>query len=336
MQTIRWGLIGCGDIAEKRVAPAMRDLYGHSIRAVARKDSSRAENFAARFGAEKAYATAEEVIEDPRVDAVYLATPVDLHLPHTLAAARAGKHVLCEKPMALTTSECDTMIEACQQAGVLLGVAYYRRFYPAVEEIKRLLHSNALGRPVLGRVLAAEYWTFPDDHPFRWRLTQAQGGGGPLMDFGSHRIDILLDILGPVCHVSAFTDRLSFEREVEDSAIVTMRHTSGAQSMVGAYHTIGPPSDELEIFGSGGKVVIESLNNSVLRITSGGNNETKELPPHPNLHLPLLEDFGIAINQGRQPRVTGRTGRLTNRVIEAAYRSSSEGATIEVHTSDGD
>jgi predicted dehydrogenase len=332
MQAIRWGLIGCGDIAEKRVAPAMCDLDGHTIRAVARADASRVHEFAARFGAEKACASAEEVIDDPQVDAVYLATPVDLHHPHTLAAARAGKHVLCEKPMALSSAECDTMIEACAKAGVLLGVAYYRRFYPAVVEIKRLLDSDTLGRPVLGRSLAAEYWSFPDDHPFRWRLTKAQGGGGPLMDFGSHRIDILLDILGPVTHVSAFTDRLSFEREVEDSALVTMRHASGAQSMVGAYHTIGPPSDELEIFGSRGKVVIETLNSSVMKIASGGNEQTKELPPHPNLHLPLLEDFGEAINQGRQPRVTGRIGSLTNRVIEAAYPSSVDNVTVEIDT----
>jgi predicted dehydrogenase len=336
MQTIRWGLIGCGDIAEKRVAPAMRDLDGHSIRAVARGDASRVHDFAERFGAEQAYASAEEVIADPQVDAVYLATPVNLHLPHTLAAARAGKHVLCEKPMALTTAECDTMIEACDKAGVLLGVSYYRRFYPAVTEIKRLLAANSLGRPVLGRVLSAEYWSYPDDHPFSWRLAQTQGGGGPLMDFGSHRIDILLDILGPVTHVNAMTDRLSFEREVEDSALVTMRHASGAQSMVGAYHTIGPPADELEIFGSGGKVVIETLNQSVLQITSGSTSKTIEIPPHPNLHLPLLEDFGRAIGGSCQPRVTGRTARQTNRVIEAAYRSSSEGTTIQVDTSDGD
>ncbi|MFC1544936.1 Gfo/Idh/MocA family protein [Gemmatimonadota bacterium] len=336
MQTIRWGLIGCGDIAEKRVAPAMHDLDGHMLRAVARNDASRVEEFAARFGAVRAYATAEEVIADPDVNAIYLATPVDLHLPHTLAAAEAGKHVLCEKPMALNTGECDRMIEACDKAGVLLGVAYYRRFYPAVLEIKRLIAENTLGKPILGRVLATEYWTYPPSHPFDWRLTLAHSGGGPLMDFGSHRIDILLDILGPVTEVAAFSDRLVFEREVEDSALVALRHASGAQSIVGAYHTIGPPGDELEIFGSGGKVTIDTLNEGFLQVTSGGNCQTIERPPHANLHLPLIEDFGAAISGGRQPRVTGRTGRLTSRVMEAAYRASREGITIKVKTSDGD
>ncbi len=336
MTEIRWGLIGCGDIARKRVAPAMRDLDGHSIRAVARRDSSRAEEFARGFGAETHYATAEELLADPEINAVYLATPVNLHLPHTLMAAAAGKHVLCEKPMALDSAECDRMIEACDRAGVLLGVAYYRRFYPAVLEIKRRLEQKAIGRPVLARALAAEYWDYPDDHPFKWRLTRAEGGGGPLMDFGSHRIDILLDILGPVTQVSAFSDRLIFEREVEDCALVTMRHASGAQSVVGAFHTIGPAADELEVFGSRGKVIVETLNQSLMQINSDGREETLELPPHPNLHLPLIEDFGRAVLENRKPRVTGRTGRLTSRVIEAAYRSSREGVTVGVDTSDGD
>ena len=330
MQTINWGLIGCGDIAAKRVAPAMRDLPGHSIRAVARLDSSRVEEFGRKFGAQKAYRTAEQVIEDPEVNAVYLATPVDLHLAHTLLAARAGKHVLCEKPMALNPAECERMIEACERAGVLLGVAYYRRFYPAVVEIKELISSGAIGQPVLGRALAAEYWTYPADHPFRWRLTWSHGGGGPLMDFGSHRIDVLIDILGQVSEVAAFTDRLHFEREVEDSALVALRHVSGVQSFVGAYHTIGPPADELEVFGTAGKIVLETLNSGRLQITENGRARTLDRPPHENLHLPLLENFGEAIRTGREPRVTGRTGRLTSLVLEAAYQSSREGVTVKI------
>ncbi|MFH1070731.1 MAG: Gfo/Idh/MocA family oxidoreductase [Candidatus Glassbacteria bacterium] len=330
MQTINWGLIGCGDIAAKRVAPALRDLPGHEIRAVARKDASRVQEFAGKFGAQMAYESAEQVFADPEVEAVYLATPVDLHLPHTLAAARAGKHVLCEKPMALNPAECDRMIEACDKAGVLLGVAYYRRFYPAVIEIKALIGRGAIGKPVLARALACEYWTFPEDHPFRWRLTRKHGGGGPLMDFGSHRIDILLDILGPVAEVAAFTDRLHFEREVEDSALVAMRHTSGAQSFVGAYHTIGPPADELEVFATEGKVVLESLNSGRMQITEKDRTRTLDWPPHTNLHLPLIEDFGEAIRTGREPRVSGRTGRLTSVVLEAAYRASREGITVKI------
>jgi len=331
MRTINWGLIGCGDIAIKRVAPAMCDLEGHVIKAIARRDTGRLAEFAERFNAERTFSSAEELIENPEIDAVYLATPVNLHLAHTLLAARAGKHVLCEKPMALDTAECDRMIEACERAGVLLGVAYYRRFYPSVLKIKEIIKKGGLGRPVLARALAAEYWDFPEDHPFNWRLTLAQGGGGPLMDFGSHRIDILLDIMGPVLTVSAFTDRLLFEREVEDSAVVIMRHESGAHSVIGAYHTIGPHGDELEVFGSSGSITMKSLNSGTMQVTGrGGEAEVLQKPPHDNFHLPLIEDFGLAISQGRPPGITGRTGRETSRILEAAYKASRQGLTIRI------
>ena len=330
MGNMNWGLSGCGDISVKRVAPAMRDLPGHTIRAVTRKNAGRLEEFARRFEVERTYEDFDRMIEDPDIDAVYLATPVNLHEPQAVAAARAGKHVLCEKPMARSVEECDRMIEACDKAGVLLGVAYYRRFYPAVVSIKKLVSDGVLGTPILGRVLAAEYWSYPEDHPFNWRLTREQGGGGPLMDFGSHRIDIILDILGPVVEVGGFADRLHFDREVEDSALAIMRHESGAHSIVGAYHTIGPASDELEVFGTRGKAVVEVLNRGIVQVSTGDLKETRELPPHENLHLPLIEDFGRAIEDDRAPRVTGEIGRETNRVMAAVYRASTGGMTVRL------
>ena len=331
MEIIKWGLIGCGDIAQKRVAPAICTLEGHRIEAIARKNPNRLGEFAEKFGVERTFGRAEELIENSQIDAVYLATPVNLHLQHTVLAAKAGKHVLCEKPMALDSPECDSMIEACEKAGVLLGVAYYRRFYPAVETIKAMLAGGALGIPILARAMAAEFWRFEDSHPMAWRIRPEEGGGGPLMDFGSHRIDVLLDILGPVIEVGAFTDRLLFERQVEDSALVIMRHNSGAHSIVGAYHSIGRHFDELEISGSRGNIAVPSLNSGRLIITGDEQKEKiLERPPHQNLHLPLIEDFGQAINQGRQPRVTGDIARRTSRIMEAAYRANKEGITCRI------
>jgi predicted dehydrogenase len=331
MEIIKWGLVGCGDIAKKRVAPAICALEDHRLEAIARKEPGRLGEFAEKFGVERTFTCAEELIEDQRIDAVYLATPVNLHLQHAVLAARAGKHVLCEKPMALDSAECDNMIEACDKAGVLLGVAYYRRFYPAVETIKSLLAGGTLGIPILARAMAAEFWRFEDNHPMAWRIRPEEGGGGPLMDFGSHRIDVLLDILGPVSKVGAFTDRLLFERRVEDSALVILRHASGAHSIVGAYHSIGRHFDELEISGSRGNIAVPSLNSGRLIMTGDEQKEKiLERPPHQNLHLPLIEDFGRAINQGRQPRVTGRIARQTSRIMEAAYRAGKEGTTCRI------
>ena len=151
------------------------------------------------------------------------------------------------------------------------------------------------------------------------------------MDFGWHRIDLLLYILGPVIQVSAFADRLLFDRQVEDSALVMMRHASGAHSIVGAYHSIGQHCDEFEILGSKGSIAMRNLNSGRLFYTDGsGEKKTLEKPPHQNLHLPLIEDFGRAVLEGRQPLVTGRIGRLTSRIMEAAYKAQREGTTCRV------
>ena len=199
-----------------------------------------------------------------------------------------------------------------------------------MEAIKSILEDGGLGAPVLARALAAEFWQFEDSHPMAWRIRPGEGGGGPLMDFGSHRIDVLLYILGPVIQVSAFTDRLLFERRVEDSALVIMRHESGAHSIVGAYHSIGPLCDELELLFSQGRISMPSLNSGEMVYTCGTERKTMKKPPHDNLHLPLIEDFGRAIIEGREPRVTGRIGRETSRIMEAAYRASREGITVRI------
>ena len=331
MPKINWGLVGCGDISQKRVAPAMRDLENHSIRGISRKQTDKMAGFATEFGARECFSSAEELITSHDIDAVYLATPVNLHCAHTLLALENGKHVLCEKPMAMNVSECDRMVEAAERSGKLLGIAYYRRFYPAVLKIKELIAAGQIGRPVMARALACEFWSFPEDHPLYWHIDPAQAGGGPLMDFGSHRIDIIIDIMGLVKEVAAFTDKLFFEHQVEDSALLILRHESGAHSTIGAYHSIGHPCDELEVFGSEGRLTTPVLNYGEVHFYRDNKLIEKfQCPPHENLHLPLLEDFGKAIIENRPPRISGETGRLTSKVIEAAYRASRDGITVKI------
>ncbi|HEX2491865.1 MAG TPA: Gfo/Idh/MocA family oxidoreductase, partial [Blastocatellia bacterium] len=136
MNKLRWGLIGCGDISRKRVAPALQDIPDCEFIAVSRARVDLAEAFVNEFGAKRWYGDWRELIANDEIDAVYIATPVYLHAEQTLAAAEAGKHVLCEKPMAMNPDECEQMIAACRFEGVTLGVAYYRRFYPVIRRIK--------------------------------------------------------------------------------------------------------------------------------------------------------------------------------------------------------
>src|SRR6266436_3056138 len=145
MKLLGWGLIGCGDIARKRVAPALRDSSSCELIAVNRAQSDLAARFAKQFGARRWYLDWKKLLHDTEIDAVYIATPVHLHAEQTIAAAEAGKHVLCEKPMALNVAACNRMIAACRDNKVTLGIAYYRHFYPAVTRIKEIIAANEIG-----------------------------------------------------------------------------------------------------------------------------------------------------------------------------------------------
>src|SRR5436190_15765569 len=155
-EPVRWGLIGAGDIVRKRVAPALIDSPSCDIVAVSRGRPELAAAFAADVGARRWYPRWEELVVDPDVECVYVATPVSLHAAQTIAAAEAGKHVLCEKPMAMDARECDRMIAACRARGVRLGVAYYRHFYPVLARIKEILASGEIGSPVFAQMNAFE------------------------------------------------------------------------------------------------------------------------------------------------------------------------------------
>src|SRR5262245_51704570 len=149
LSKLRWGLTGCGDIARKRVAPSLRDSQYSELVAVNRGQPELAEAFAKEFGARRWYDDWRDLLQDSEINAIYVATPVNLHCPQTIAAAEAGKHVLCEKPMALNVQECERMISACSANNVKLGIAYYRHFYPVIQRIKDVIKSGEIGTPVL-------------------------------------------------------------------------------------------------------------------------------------------------------------------------------------------
>jgi len=164
MKKLAWGLIGCGDIARKRIAPALRDLDLCDLVVVSRERAELVEEFAREFGAKRSYANWQDLLSDAEIDAVYVATPVHLHAAQTVAAAEAGKHVLCEKPLAMNPAECDRMITACRANRVKLGVAYYRRFYPAIRRVKEILRFGEIGTPVVGQINAFEWFDADSGH----------------------------------------------------------------------------------------------------------------------------------------------------------------------------
>jgi predicted dehydrogenase len=321
MNILKWGVIGAGDIVRKRVAPALSDLPTCEVTAVSRGRADLAAAFAKQFGAKRWYADWRELLADNEIGAVYIATPVFLHAEQTMAAAEAGKHVLCEKPMAMNAAECDRMIEACRANGVRLGIAYYRRFYPVLERVREILRSGEIGTPVFAQMNAFEYVDMPAGSERHWFLEKAKSGGGPMMDFGCHRLEVLTDLFGTVSEVQSITANVVFDREVEDTAAVLLRFDEGPCASVAVTHGAHEPQDTLDIFGRSGSVHIPVLNTGDIHIKTDEGERTESHPPHANIHLPLIEDFADAVLKHRDPRVGGETGRSIAMLEDQIYRT---------------
>jgi predicted dehydrogenase len=323
MNKLAWGLIGCGDVARKRIAPALRDLESCDFVGVSRAREDLAESFAKEFGARKHYAAWADLIADEDLQAVYIATPVHLHAEQAVAAAEAGKHVLCEKPMAINVAQCDRMIGAARTNQVKLGVAYYRHFYPVVSRTKELIASGEIGQPVIAQVNAFESFNPASDHPRSWLLRKDRSGGGPMFDFGCHRIEVLTNLFGPIVKVDAQMANVVFEREVEDSATALFQYEHGACATLAVTHAAREAQDTLDIFGAQGSIHIPNLNEGVMRVVSAEGERSETHPPNSNLHLPLIADFVDAVINDREPLVNHETGRMVAMVEEKIYARQS-------------
>jgi predicted dehydrogenase len=319
MTTVKWGLIGCGDIARRRVAPALHDLDNSELVAVSRANFEQAEAFAKMFGAGRWHKDWRDLVSDTEVEAVYIATPVHLHAEQAIAAANAGKHVLCEKPMALNVRECDEMIAACRANDVQLGVAYYRHFYPVMERIKTVLESGEVGKAVFAQINAFERFDPEPSHPRRWLLEPELSGGGPMFDFGCHRVEVLMDLFGKVGGVRSFISNVIFDRKVEDTVSALFQFESGPQAALAVTHGAFEPQDTLDIFGSEGSIHIENLNKGTVKIKTASGERVEVHEPHPNWHQPLIEDFANAVLSGGTPFVDGQVGREVARAVEEIY-----------------
>jgi predicted dehydrogenase len=256
------------------------------------------------------------------LEAVYIATPVHLHSVQAIAAAEAGKHVLCEKPMAMSVGECDRMIAACEAHRVQLGVAYYRHHYPVVERIRNILEAGEVGRPIVAQVNAFERFDPDESDPRRWLIEKAISGGGPMMDFGCHRIEVLLHLFGQVKKVKALAGNLVFDREVEDTATALLQFERGPQAVLSVTHAASEPKDTLAIFCERGSIHVEALNHGEVKIRTRLGLRVEMHPPHPNLHQPLIADFTQAVLNNHAPQVDGRLGRRVARINEEIYQSA--------------
>lgn len=290
MNTVNWVLAGIGDIARKRVIPAIQSeprshLYGFITRTPSKAEA---------YGVARTWPSVEEAVADPAVDAVYIALPVALHASAAIASLRAGKHVLCEKPMAMNFAEAEEMVAEGRASGRLFGVSYYRRLYPKLLRAKQLIAEGAIGRPLLAEANCHSWFEIAGRE---WLADPALSGGGPLFDIGSHRIDLMNFFFGKPERACGMVSNAIHRIAVEDSATVLMQFSGGVHAVVDVRWNSHVARDQFRIIGENGEINLDPLNGPELRVSSepGAPSRTVLLPPHANLHFPIVENFVDAV-----------------------------------------
>ncbi len=315
--TIRWGIIGCGNVTEVKSGPALQKAHGSVLVAVMRRNGELARDYAQRHGVPKWYNDADALIHDSEVDAVYIATPPSSHLEYALAVAQAGKPVYVEKPMARTYAECQTMIQACEQAGVPLFVAYYRRRLPRFLQVKAWLDAGAIGEVrSVNTVLYRPPSPGDCNGEKPWRLDPEIAGCGYFCDLGSHILDLLQYLMGPIETATGYATNQGRCYEAEDVVSAAWLHASGIHG-AGTWHfTTQHHVDRVEIVGTTGIIRYATFDEEPIVLASQGQTESLHIANPPHIQQPLIQTIvDTLLGRGECPS-TGQTAALTNRVID--------------------
>jgi 1,5-anhydro-D-fructose reductase (1,5-anhydro-D-mannitol-forming) len=333
---VHWGILGAGDIADRQMAPAIRLARNHELAAVMCRTLDKAKAFAQKHTVPRAYDQVEDLLSDNQVSAVYVATPPYLHAPNTIRAAERGKHVLCEKPMALNATEARSMIDACRANHAGLMVCHYQRFNARHQRIKTLLQAGAIGTVTAVRINFSDYYPAVSGN---WRHNPSFSGGGPLLDLAPHCLDLLLYLCGPVLEVCAMTDVLASDSPVEDTATLLLRLANGAQAVVTTHWSTanfdGNAFSRIELCGTKGSIMAAPLHAKdsagFIRLATSNGIEDHSVPPtNPRPHVALLEAFEGALAAGAKMPVSGEEGLAGLEIIQAAYESARSGTRVQL------
>jgi 1,5-anhydro-D-fructose reductase (1,5-anhydro-D-mannitol-forming) len=313
MQTVRWGIIGCGDVTEVKSGPAFQKADGSALVAVMRRDGSRARDYARRHGVARAYDSARELIDDPEVDAVYVATPPSSHADLAAMIAAAGKPCLVEKPMAVTHDECVRMADAFASRGVPLWVAYYRRALPRFLTVRDLLREGAIGQLTSVHVqVSARLMT----DTTAWRLDPATAGAGLFFDLGSHSVDLLDFLIAPITKVTGFAVNTGGAYAAEDvtSAAFTCGDTVAG---TGVWNFNAQASTDVMTFlGSEGELRTPIFSDTEVVVTRGGDRRVYDMRNPPHVHQPLIQTVVDELRGQGCCESTGRSGARASWVLE--------------------
>jgi UDP-N-acetyl-2-amino-2-deoxyglucuronate dehydrogenase len=345
--TTGFGIIGCGMIARFH-AKAVADIREAKVAACFDSIAPAADKFGGEIGC-KVYHDLDQMLADPAVHVVTICTPSGVHMEPAVAAAKAGKHVIVEKPLDITLKRCDAMISACDKAGVVLSTIFPSRFHESSQLLKRAIDEGRFGKLTMGDAYVKWFRTQEYYDSGAWRGTWALDGGGALMNQAVHSVDLLLWFMGPAVEVFAYTATLAHQRiEVEDVAVANVKFANGALGVIEASTATWPGElKRIEIHGDGGSVVLREEDLAVWKFaketqadedirrkmasrthTGGGAADPKAIGHHG--HTMQFQDVLSAILERKKPLIDGPEGRRAVELILAIYKSAETGKPVKL------
>lgn len=336
-----WAVVGLGRHPDLRMVPAIRQARDARLLAVCGRDVGRAKAFAQKHGAEASYDNYEALLRHPGVEAIYVASPNALHRQHAIAAARVGKHVLCEKPMALAEEDGRAMVDACRAAGVKLGVCFHLRHHPAHREMQRLIRSTAIGEVTLAEAQwasGARGYAEPPRRPAlqAWWEDPELVGGGTMMGTGVHCIDLLRFFSGrEVTEVSALTDGQTEARPLENRACFALRFQGGLLAQVIAARVVPDPRNDVVVYGSKARLrgvgTVSMSFGGELELTSDSTvGRTQYLKG--DMYQNMVEAYQDAVRENRDPSASGEDGLRCIQITLAVFESARTGRMVRLGT----
>jgi 1,5-anhydro-D-fructose reductase (1,5-anhydro-D-mannitol-forming) len=322
--TVGWAVVGTGNIAERGIAPHIQELAESELVAVVSRDQSRADEFARRHGARRACASYEAMLADPEVQVVSIHTPNALHAEQVVAAARAGKHVLCDKPLAPSAAEAERALEECRRAGVKLGINFQTRHHACFLEAHRLISAGTLGEVKLVQIEVSN-----GGSPLRgWRAAPGLAGLGAINNIGVHAYDLLRFLLGSeVMEVGVLTD-VGRRPELEVMALALLRFANGTMAYVNANQAYPLNQPEIDVYGSSGRITASNVTrpwaDGEMRVTTADGEKVSQETSQ-DCYRRVIDDFNHAVMGNREPHAAGEDGLRSVELTDAMARSAREG-----------
>ncbi|MDP4209692.1 MAG: Gfo/Idh/MocA family oxidoreductase [Bacteroidota bacterium] len=327
MNEINWGIIGCGDVTELKSGPAFGKVENAHLVAVMRRNEALAKDYAKRHKVAKAYSSASDLISDPDVNSVYVATPPDTHAQYAIEAMKAGKPVYVEKPMAKNYQQCLDMIRISEETGMPLYVAYYRRTLPAFLKVKELIDNGSIGKPLTVNIRLhkafGERDQFPDQQP--WRVNPEIAGAGHFYDLASHQFDYLDFVFGPITQVSGVASNIAGYYKAEDTVSAVFSFGSGVVGSGSWCFVVDKQCEEdiIEITGTKGQIKLPCFNLGDVMLTTTHNTESFSFKNPENISFNLVRQVTGAL-RGKNDCVStmysaARTSYVLEEIVKTYY-----------------